>query len=77
MTTTLHRSLPSFRVNCPHCGLLSKEFDKSSGNCRHEASFVDDVSVDEVRGALEELLIQKEEKRKLSEHESFSSYTYI
>jgi len=57
MTTGAHRSLLSFIVNCPLCGMSNKKFDKEKNTvCDHKTSFVTDVSVDEVKEAVEELL---------------------
>lgn len=58
MSTAIHRSLLSFKIDCPLCGLSSKKFGTNSdnGSCRHETSFVSDVSTDEVADAVEELV---------------------
>ncbi len=67
MTTSLHRSIPSFKANCPLCGLSSKKFGKSDhGECNHETSFVTDVSVIEVKNALHELLNQNQKEERIT-----------
>ena len=62
MTTGLHRSLLSFSINCPLCGLSSTKFGKDAdpGTCKHNTSFVADVPVAEVKAAIQELIDLKE-----------------
>ncbi|WP_207532493.1 glycosyltransferase family 9 protein [Desertivirga arenae] len=57
MSTSYNRSLLSGILNCPLCGLASARFGKDDpGTCKHEASFVAEVSVDAVKEAIEELI---------------------
>ena len=61
ITRSIHRFLPSFSMNYPLC-LSSKEFGKNDpGNCKHETSFVIDVTANEVKACLHELLAQTEQ----------------
>jgi ADP-heptose:LPS heptosyltransferase len=46
LTRTKHRQAISWRINCPVCGR-----DNMHTRCQHQVSFLDDVSVDEVRQA--------------------------
>jgi ADP-heptose:LPS heptosyltransferase len=56
MTTTLNRNLLSWTLHCPLCQLSSFKFNETSSSCHHEVSMVADVTVDEVRGAINEVL---------------------
>ncbi|WP_207425922.1 glycosyltransferase family 9 protein [Pedobacter sp. SYSU D00535] len=57
MSTSQNRSLPSFSINCPLCGLSATKFGKDDdGSCKHETSFVADVTVESVVEAIDELL---------------------
>lgn len=60
MTTTLNRNLLSFTMNCPLCGTSSLKFNEYTGLCKHNASLVDEVTVDEVKKAIHELADIKE-----------------
>jgi len=46
-----HRPVVAFRVHCPVCGV-----DCTRGRCPHDASFVADVPVEEVRDAALDLV---------------------
>jgi len=46
LTRTRHRPAISWRLDCPVCGT-----NCVTGSCRHDASFVADVDVDEVRAS--------------------------
>jgi ADP-heptose:LPS heptosyltransferase len=46
LTRTRHRPAVSWRLDCPVCGT-----NCVTGSCRHDASFVADVAVDEVRAS--------------------------
>jgi ADP-heptose:LPS heptosyltransferase len=56
MTTTLNRNLLSWTLTCPHCGLSSFKFNETQSDCTHNTSMVADVSVDEVKEAINEVL---------------------
>lgn len=58
MTTAIHRSLLSFNISCPLCGISSKKFGTSEdpGHCQHKTSFVTDVDSVEALTAIKELL---------------------
>ncbi|WP_207423000.1 glycosyltransferase family 9 protein [Desertivirga brevis] len=57
MSTSYNRSLLSGILNCPLCGLASAKFGKDDpGTCKHDTSFVAEVSVDAVRESIEELI---------------------
>lgn len=51
LTRARHRPIASFRVHCPICGMTNVEQE-----CEHEASFVDDVTIDSVLDAALDLL---------------------
>lgn len=61
MTTTLNRNLLSFTLNCPLCGVSSLNFHKYEGLCKHDTSLVADITVDEVKKAVHELMDLKKE----------------
>ena len=60
MTATLHRNLLSFTMNCSLCGTSSLQFNEYKGSCSHNASLVADITVDEVKEAINELRNIKE-----------------
>lgn len=60
MTATLHRNLLSFIMNCPLCGASSIKFNEYSGTCQHNTSLVADITVDEMKEAINELRHTKE-----------------
>jgi hypothetical protein len=51
MSRQRHRALASWRVNCPICGV-----DSIKGSCRHTASLVADVPLQDVREEALDLL---------------------
>jgi len=61
MTTTLNRNLLSFTMNCPLCGVSSLKFHEYRGNCKHNTSLVTDITVDEVKKTIDELMSVKKE----------------
>ena len=64
MTTTLNRNLLSWTLNCPLCGLSSFKFNETETTCKHNTSMVADVTVGEVKTAIDEVLqVQKELER--------------
>ncbi|WP_423149349.1 glycosyltransferase family 9 protein [Rubrolithibacter danxiaensis] len=72
MTTAYNRTLMSWTVNCPLCGLSSKQFDKEDrGFCTHETSFVTDVTVQEVKLTVAELISNSKKQNKVL-RDSFS-----
>lgn len=61
ITTTLNRNLLSWTMNCPDCGLSSFKFNEVQSNCRHDTSMVAEVTIGEVKTAIEEVLMVKSE----------------
>ena len=61
MTTTLNRNLLSFTMNCPLCGFSSLKFHDYQGNCTHDTSLVNDITVEEVKKTIDELIDVKKE----------------
>lgn len=55
VTTTLNRNLLSFTINCPLCGTSSLKFNEYRGFCQHDISLVAEITVDEVKNAINEL----------------------
>ena len=48
-------------MNCPLCGLSSKKFKETKSECTHNTSFVAEVTINEVKAAIHDLLhIEKE-----------------
>jgi hypothetical protein len=46
-------------MQCPYCGVVPNDpypFEPHTSSCKHEVSFIKDVSVDAVMRAVEELL---------------------
>jgi hypothetical protein len=43
-------------MNCPLCGLSSFKFNETESSCKHEVSLVADVTIDEVKEAIHEVL---------------------
>lgn len=56
VTTEWNRSLISWMVSCPLCGLPCHAFDTVKNGCLHRVSFVDTVTVDEVLENVRDLL---------------------
>lgn len=58
ITARKNRIAISWRYNCPLCGIdcMKEDVHHPSGNCKHDTSFVDDVTVDEVAGYAIDLL---------------------
>lgn len=61
MTTTLNRNLLSWTLDCPLCGLSSFKFHKTESTCKHDTSMVAEVSVNELKATIEEVLQVKNE----------------
>lgn len=62
MTRALHRPLFSWITHCPLCGqhvAKNTAFERSEKSCQHLTSFIDEIEVDEVIQATENLLAQK------------------
>lgn len=68
-TRALHRPIVSWRIDCPVCGI-----EAMRSGCAHEASFVTDVPVDEVRDAALELLALGCAEPVAPEHNSSASW---
>jgi len=56
MTSALARPLISWTTQCPLCGLETQKMKTSITECNHNASFVADVTVEEVIQSVQELL---------------------
>lgn len=56
VTTTLNRNLLSFTMHCPLCGTSSLKFNEYRGFCKHDASLVADITTDEVKSAIREVI---------------------
>ena len=58
VTAKKNRIAISWRYSCPLCGsdCMKEDIHHPSGECKHDASFVDDVTVDEVAGYVADLL---------------------
>ena len=66
LSRSIHRPVISWNMACPFCGIIPNDpypFEPQNG-CRHEISFVRDVTVNSVMQAAEELLFKKEMKEK-------------
>ncbi|MBT1702860.1 glycosyltransferase family 9 protein [Chryseosolibacter indicus] len=62
----IHRPVISWKMECPYCGIIPNDpypFEPSSTTCRHEISFVRDITVDQVYRAAEELLQTSMDKK--------------
>lgn len=53
--------LISWTTVCPHCGLECKKFDSVFNGCDHNTSFVAEISEEEVKLAINNLIREKEE----------------
>lgn len=56
MTSSLNRPLISWITRCPLCGLETRKLNTTITDCLHNASFVSDISVEEVIASAKELL---------------------
>ncbi len=56
MTTTLHRNLLSFAMSCPLCGTSSLKFHEHPSLCTHNTSLVSEITVDDVKNSISELI---------------------
>jgi len=63
VTITLNRNLLSWTMHCPLCGTSAFQFNKKQTECKHDTSFVADVTVDDVKATIPELM---EVKKNLS-----------
>jgi ADP-heptose:LPS heptosyltransferase len=62
LTRNIHRPVISWNMACPFCGIIPSDpypFEPQDG-CKHEASFVRDITVDAVIKAAEPLLFKTE-----------------
>jgi ADP-heptose:LPS heptosyltransferase len=62
MTSSINRPLISWTAQCPLCGLETRLIGTHFTECRHNASFVADISVDDVIQAVKELVIHTNRK---------------
>lgn len=62
MTASLHRSLISWDPYCPLCRTDCMQANFNSAHCDHKTSFTANISVEEVKQALQELLVFTEIK---------------
>jgi ADP-heptose:LPS heptosyltransferase len=56
MTITHNRNLLSWTMECPLCGVSSFKFHETNNGCNHQTSLVADVTVDEVKNAIHEVM---------------------
>ncbi len=56
LTTSFNRNLLSWTMHCPLCGISSFKFNETKSNCKHDTSFVAEITVDEARETIKELL---------------------
>lgn len=56
MTSALARPLVSWTTKCPLCGVETKKMETDFAECRHNASFVADVTAEDVIQSVQELL---------------------
>ncbi|HEY1007487.1 MAG TPA: glycosyltransferase family 9 protein [Sphingobacteriaceae bacterium] len=86
MVTDVHRTHVSWQFCCPVCGLSPKHFASNPGGCMHQTSFLTDITEDEVRASVRELIAVlnsrtdvRRSERRMSDingnHESFSPHT--
>jgi ADP-heptose:LPS heptosyltransferase len=61
MTTAVNRNLLSFTMNCPLCGVSSLHFNKYDNSCKHDTSLVAEITIDEVKTAVDEVADVKQE----------------
>ena len=63
MSTMYNRPLLSFAINCPLCGMPSTRFGKhDKGECKHDTSFVADVTIESVKESITELIALESSK---------------
>jgi hypothetical protein len=56
----------SWNMACPYCGVVPNDpypFEPPTSNCKHEVSFVRDITVEQVMKATEEILSLNHEKQ--------------
>ncbi|MGN6531797.1 MAG: glycosyltransferase family 9 protein [Ginsengibacter sp.] len=66
LSKKIHRPVISWDMPCPYCGIIPNDpypFEPQN-ECRHEVSFVRDITIGAVRDAAEALLFKKETKEK-------------
>jgi ADP-heptose:LPS heptosyltransferase len=59
VTRSIHRPVVSWNMACPYCGIVPNNpypFEPQTAACKHEVSFVRDVTVDEVLQAASSIL---------------------
>jgi ADP-heptose:LPS heptosyltransferase len=66
LSRQIHRPVISWKMECPHCGVIPNNpypFEPLTG-CRHEVSFVRDITIEEVEKAAVDLLTVKNQLNK-------------
>ena len=66
LSRSIHRPVISWKMACPFCGIIPNDpypFEPQN-ECKHEVSFVKDITVDAVIEAAEKLLFKEEIKEK-------------
>jgi ADP-heptose:LPS heptosyltransferase len=59
VTRNIHRPVVSWNMACPYCGIVPNNpypFEPQTAACKHEVSFVRDITVDEVLEAAGSIL---------------------
>lgn len=59
-TISLNRNLLSWTMNCPLCGVSTFNFKEVKSQCKHDTSFVADVTLNEVKEAIDDVLKVKD-----------------
>lgn len=76
LSRSIHRPVISWNMACPFCGIVPNDpypFEPQNG-CKHEISFVRDVTIEAVRKAAEALLFKQEKKEILNRNYSNNIY---
>lgn len=60
VSITLNRNLLSWMMNCPLCGTSAFKFNENLTDCKHDTSFIADVTVPEVKSTIHELMAVKD-----------------
>jgi ADP-heptose:LPS heptosyltransferase len=76
LSRRIHRPVISWNMACPFCGIVPNDpypFEPQNG-CKHEISFVRDVTIDAVKEAADALLFKQEQKEILNRNYSNKIY---
>jgi ADP-heptose:LPS heptosyltransferase len=76
LSRAIHRPVISWNMACPFCGIVPNDpypFEPQNG-CKHEISFVRDVTIEEVMKAAEALLFREEKQEILNRNYSNKMY---